>query len=196
MQQTIELILKYFSLSALRYFVLAGIPFLLCYKLLNKWLRQSKIQDRAAQKSDFIRDILHSMQTTAVLVFIAFMAVLTPLRSYTRVYLDVHEYAAWWFVASIVLSLVIHDTYFYWMHRVLHHPKIFKLTHLLHHKSTNPSPWTSYSFHFIEAWTEGFALIIIVMILPITPLAILAAGIILGCFCLVAFESVKWGKGR
>jgi len=32
--------------------------------------------------------------------------------------------------------------------------------------------------------------------LDVTPIAILAAGIILGCFCLIAFESVKWGKGR
>lgn len=32
--------------------------------------------------------------------------------------------------------------------------------------------------------------------MDVTPLAILAAGIILGCFCLVALESVKWGKGR
>lgn len=30
----------------------------------------------------------------------------------------------------------------------------------------------------------------------VTPLAILAAGLVAGILCLVLFESVKWGRGR
>ncbi len=43
---------------------------------------------------------------------------------------------------------------FYWWHRLMHHPILFKHVHLVHHKSTNPSPWTAYAFHPFEAIIE------------------------------------------
>ncbi|MEO6524425.1 MAG: sterol desaturase family protein [Mucilaginibacter sp.] len=172
MQQALKAFIELFSLSAMRYFVVAGIPFIVCYKLLNNWLSQSKIQDREAAKKDFIREILYSVQTTAILTVIGFTVLYTPVKNITRVYTSLSDYSIIWLLVSVALALVIHDTYFYWMHRLLHHPKIFNYTHLLHHKSTNPSPWASYSFHFFEAWTEGAALLVVVTILPMHPIAI------------------------
>lgn len=166
MQHALEIFIRLFSISAIRYFVVAGVPFIICYKLLNNWFSQSKIQSKLAVRKDFIREILHSLQTTAVLAVIGYLVLYTPLKNVTKVYTAVSDYPTWWIWVSLLLSLIIHDTYFYWMHRLLHHPKIFGYTHLLHHKSTNPSPWTSYSFHFIEAWTEGAVLLVIVMIIP------------------------------
>ena len=55
---------------------------------------------------------------------------------------------------SFFLMLFIHDTRFYLWHRVMHHPILFKYIHLVHHKSTNPSPWTAYAFHPFEAIIE------------------------------------------
>lgn len=176
----IEPFIKIFGISAIRYFVIAGIAFVVCYIWLNQWLHPAKIQSRQASKRDFMREILHSVQTTVVFAVIACLVLYTPLRSFTKVYTNLAAYPTWWLYASVPLSLVIHDTYFYWMHRLLHHPKIFRYAHVLHHKSTNPSPWTSYSFHFLEAWTEGLVLLVIVMILPMHIISI-------GLFVLVGF---------
>jgi lathosterol oxidase len=173
MEKIIKLFIWLFSVSAIRYFVIAGIPFLIFYKLLSNKLNRAKIQGRAASLKDFTRDILHSMQTTAVLALIAYVVMYTPLVQYTHVYAKINQYPIWWLWASVPVCLIIHDTYFYWMHRLLHHKKIFKYTHVLHHKSTNPSPWTSYSFHIIESFTEGLVLVVIVLIIPVHPLAIL-----------------------
>jgi Delta7-sterol 5-desaturase len=173
MSHPVETLIHLFSISAIRYFVIAGFAFLLFYKLLGSRLTRSKIQGKSAALRDFIREILHSMQTTAVLAIIAFIVLFTPLKNHTLVYDAIDAWPIWWIPVSVVLCLVIHDTYFYWMHRLLHHKAIFRFTHLLHHKSTNPSPWTSYSFHFLEAWTEGAVLLVIVMILPVHPLTIL-----------------------
>jgi lathosterol oxidase len=186
MFMTFEPFIRIFSVTAIRYFVVAGIPFLLCYVLLSQWLYPSKIQSRQASKRDFIREILHSMQTTIVFAIIACILFYTPLRNYTQLYTNLADYSTWWLYASVVLSLVIHDTYFYWMHRLLHHPKIFKYAHVLHHKSTNPSPWTSYSFHFIEAWTEGLVLVVISMVIPMHAIAI-------GLFALIGFVINVYG---
>ncbi len=56
-----------------------------------------------------------------------------------------------WFWASLVLIIVGHDAYFYWAHRLMHDPRLFRHFHRRHHKSMNPSPFTAYSFDLAEA---------------------------------------------
>src|SRR5476651_429862 len=89
-----------FFVSALRYFVIAGIPFFVFYKVLKNKAGKSKIQRKAAPLKDFIRDILHSMQTTAVLSVIAYLVIYTPIRNYTHIYLSIRDYPMWWFWVS------------------------------------------------------------------------------------------------
>ncbi|MEH3114342.1 sterol desaturase family protein [Pedobacter terrae] len=173
MEKIIEAIISVFSISAIRYFALAGIPFALFYLLMPDKLGKFKIQQKLATKKDFIREVWHSMQSTLVFSIIAVGLVFTPLQQYTRIYTHINDFPIWYIAVALLLSLIIHDTYFYWMHRLLHHKKLFKLAHLVHHKSTNPSPWTSYSFHILEAITEGLVLVPIVMLIPMHPLTIL-----------------------
>ncbi len=196
MHQAIHLFLQLFTISAARYLVLAGIPFLVCYVLLSLWLSSAKIQHRTAGKADFWREIAWSLQSTAVFAFIAYLILHTPLRKITRVYTNISDYPVWWIFVSLALSLVVHDTYFYWMHRLLHHRKLFQYTHLVHHQSTNPSPWTAYSFHFFEAWTEGGVLLVITMVMPLHPITILlftVVGFMINVYGHLGYEiAPKW----
>ncbi|HYD89674.1 MAG TPA: sterol desaturase family protein [Vitreimonas sp.] len=62
--------------------------------------------------------------------------------------------ASWglgWSAVSLLLMIVAHDAYFYWTHRAIHDPRLFRLFHLRHHRSNNPSPFTAYSFDLAEA---------------------------------------------
>jgi lathosterol oxidase len=172
MQETSAILFKHFSLSLIRYFILAGIPFMLFYKVFTAWFNDNKIQNRKANVKDFLREIGHSLQTTAVFAVIGYLALYSPVKNYTKLYTDINAYPSWWIWVSLIISLIIHDTYFYWMHRLLHHKKLFKLAHVVHHQSTNPSPWASYSFHFIEAWTEGAVLFVIMFLIPMHPLTV------------------------
>jgi lathosterol oxidase len=196
MEKVLHTVITIFSVSAIRYFVLAGIPFIIFYKVLAGWYSKAKIQNRAAGLEDFKREIWQSMQTTAIFAVIAYLVLYTPLKQYTQLYTSLNAYPLWYLPLSLVLSLVIHDTYFYWMHRLLHHKKLFRYTHLVHHKSTNPSPWTSYSFHFLEAWTEGAVLLVIVMVMPIHPIIILwftITGFIINVYGHLGYEiAPKW----
>ena len=155
-----------FGVTLVRYFILAGIPFVLFYILFHNRLRGSKIQERTAKNTDFIREIIHSALSSGILSIEAMLVIATPLRSHTLLYKNLSDHPWWWVPVSLVLSLVIHDTYFYWMHRMLHHKSIFRYTHKVHHQSTNPSPWASYSFHLLEAVTEGAIVILLAFILP------------------------------
>jgi len=196
MEKIIEATISIFSISAIRYFILAGIPFALFYLLIPDKLGKFKIQQKLATKKDFVREVWHSMQSTLVFSIIAAGLVFTPLRQYTRIYTHINDFPIWYVGVMLLLSLIIHDTYFYWMHRLLHHKKLFKLAHLVHHKSTNPSPWTSYSFHILEAITEGLVLVLIVMLLPMHPLTILlftVTGFIINVYGHLGYEIMPKG---
>ena len=68
----------------------------------------------------------------------------------------------------------LHDAYFYRAHRLMHHPKIFARVHLVHHKSTDPSPWAALAFHPFEAVLEAGIPPVAVMLLPLYVYTLLA----------------------
>ncbi|UEG53361.1 sterol desaturase family protein [Mucilaginibacter daejeonensis] len=192
-------IIQLLTISVLRYFIISGVAFFLFYWLGEHWFAPNKIQGNKAGRKDFIREILHSMQTTVVLTIIGCVIMFTPLKKFTLIYDGLHDRSMVWFFCSLVIAFLIHDTYFYWMHRLLHHPRLFKLTHLLHHRSNNPSPWAAYSFSFIEAWTEGLVLLLIVLVLPIHLYAIMAfvlGGFVINVYGHLGYEVAPlWLRG-
>ncbi|RAJ81828.1 sterol desaturase/sphingolipid hydroxylase (fatty acid hydroxylase superfamily) [Chitinophaga dinghuensis] len=170
-------LLKYFlyesAFTMLRYYIIAGMAFIVVYKLLAARLFNNKIQNRAAKHQDFAREVFHSSVSSLVIAGMAILAFSPVVKPYTFIYMDLNAYPLWWIPLSIILSLVVHDTYFYWMHRALHSERLFKWTHLLHHKSTNPSPWSAYSFHVLEAAAEGAIVLVLVFIMPLHPLSVM-----------------------
>jgi len=149
-----------------RFALIVGIPFLIFYILMPEKFTSQKIQKRMSKKRDWIRELVHSAQSIGVFILIATLVIFTPLREYTQIYKEVDVLPRWWLPLSIVLALVIHDTYFYWMHRTIHHPKLFKLIHLVHHQSTNPTPLASHSFNLSESFLEALVAPLILIVLP------------------------------
>jgi Delta7-sterol 5-desaturase len=173
MKQIVETIGLIFGLSMVRYMAIAGMPFVIFYWVFRDRMARAKIQRRSVTRRALVREVLHSTLSTVVFAIIAYIVIYTPVRRYTQIYPHLSEHSVWWFWTSVLLGLVIHDTYFYWMHRLLHHKRLFRYVHALHHRSTNPSPWASYSFHFAEACIEGMVLPVIALLLPIHPFALL-----------------------
>ena len=69
-------------MNVLRYFLFAGIPFLIYYILFPNRFSKNKIQERLAKKKDFIREIAYSMQTTLIIIAIVFLIIKTPLTHF------------------------------------------------------------------------------------------------------------------
>lgn len=74
---------------------------------------------------------------------------------------------ALYLVLSGLIYLIAQDTYFYWTHRVMHHRKLFALTHAGHHKSVQPTPWASFSFDPIEALISAGLLPALALFIPL-----------------------------
>jgi sterol desaturase/sphingolipid hydroxylase (fatty acid hydroxylase superfamily) len=55
-----------------------------------------------------------------------------------------------WFVALLVLIPLWREVHFYTVHRMIHWPPLYKAVHSLHHRNTNPIPWSGMSMHPVE----------------------------------------------
>ena len=55
-----------------------------------------------------------------------------------------------WFVLWFPLISLWSSAHFYWIHRFLHWPPVFKLAHSLHHRNINVGPWSGISMHPVE----------------------------------------------
>lgn len=95
-------------------------------------------------------------------------------HGWTRVYTDISEYPLWWLPASVLVYLLLHDSWFYWTHRLMHRPRIYKAMHAVHHASRSPTAWTAMSFHPWESVTGAVLIPALVLLIPIHYGALLA----------------------
>jgi lathosterol oxidase len=95
-------------------------------------------------------------------------------RGWTRIYADVHAFPLWWLPVSLLVYLVLHDSWFYWTHRWLHRPRPFRLAHAVHHASRPPTAWAAMSFYPLEAVTGAVIIPLLVLLIPIHFGALLA----------------------
>jgi len=153
--------------SSLRYFVFAGITYLVFYV----WRRQNwmnyKIQKKRPALKTVHNELIYSMITLLIFALVIYTLLFTSMRSYTRIYVGIHEHSIVYFFISLLLVISLHDTYFYWTHRLMHWKKIFPFVHHIHHRSHNPTPLAAFSFHPLEAIIEIGILPLIAFVFPV-----------------------------
>lgn len=86
---------------------------------------------------------------------------------WTQIYTRIADYPLWWVPMSLFLSLLIHDTWFYWTHRLMHNPYLFRPIHAVHHASRPPTAWAAMSFHPWEAITGAIVVPLLVFTIPL-----------------------------
>ncbi len=55
-----------------------------------------------------------------------------------------------WFVAIFLLIPLWESLYFYWIHRLIHIPFLYRHVHSVHHRNINVGPWSGLSMHPAE----------------------------------------------
>lgn len=165
--ETLILGLKLLSAFIVRYFAIAGVAFLIFYIFLSSRIQKNKIQNQHASSKDMKREILYSLLANVIFVGIALILEFGPLGKHTLIYHNLQEFPIWYMPISVVLALIVHDTYFYWMHRLIHFGPLYKTIHKTHHLSTNPSPWAAFAFHSIESVLETLAVVVVMFVVPL-----------------------------
>lgn len=154
-----------------RYLLAAGGVALFLW-LFRRWAEPRRIQQRRATFADRRREFLNSAVT--MLVF-AMIGILIVLMVGAGVIMVPRGPAPWWVLALEFVALVLaHDAYFYWMHRAVHHRRLFRRIHKRHHGSRTPTPWAAYSFSANEAFLESIYLPIYLLAVPTHVVTIVA----------------------
>ncbi len=153
-----------------RYFEWAAIGFLVFYIIWKNRFLYKKIQNKFPQKKDYLREIGYSITTMLIFALVPFVLLKSPaIASHTTFYKNIDKYGWGYFLLAFPIMFIMHDAYFYFTHRLMHHKKIFKYFHLVHHHSINPSPWAAYAFHPLEAFAEVGIFAVFLFTIPVHP---------------------------
>jgi sterol desaturase/sphingolipid hydroxylase (fatty acid hydroxylase superfamily) len=164
--------LFFLLIQTLRYLFFAGVLFVPFYILWrNKWWHRN-IQQKIPAIQKIKHEVIHSLQSILILLGFGWMIYFLKINGFTLIYTEIEQYGWFYLIFSTFALIFIHDTYFYWTHRLMHHKKLYRWFHKTHHHSQNPTPWASLSFHPLEAMVEFAVAPIMVFIMPLHPLAL------------------------
>lgn len=174
MRYVIEQSLRIFGTNVVAmiagYLLVAGAMWMAGYVWFRERWRQRKIVPGYPTRSDIQREVYYS----AISVFIFALTVVgtwwMALLGWNRIYWNPNQYGRWWFWSSIPVTIVLHDAYFYWTHRMMHSRVLFPRFHHTHHRSLNPSPWAAYAFAPLEAVVQAGILPLAAVLYPLHPL--------------------------
>ncbi len=138
------------------YFFIAGTVFIVLYHFCTNYFLKQKIQVKFPNKTDYYREVKFSISTILIFTIISYWCFFTFKNYNTVIEGNIKDYGYLKYACSFGFMFIFHDAYFYFTHRLLHIPFLLKYVHVVHHKSTNPSPWTAYAFHPIEALIMAF----------------------------------------
>ncbi len=155
-----------FTLDLTRYLVAASISYLAVWVLCGKLLRHRYIQKKRPGLKRHWMELRYSISSVAIYSIVAVGLFLGNDAGVFHI-VGFDEYGWGHFFISLILLILWHDFYFYWTHKWMHQPKIYKYVHRVHHRSTNPSPWTAYSFHPIEAFIQAAFIPIFLLFIPV-----------------------------
>jgi len=151
----------------LRYLAIAGFFYWALWKRPPEKVHAQRLAKRAPDKKLIRHEIRWSIISSLIYAAAGVIIIEAWRSGHTQIYFEVGDYGLLYLLISIPLYLFIHDTYFYWTHRAMHHPKVFPIVHKVHHESRQPTPWAGFSFHHTEAVIGALILPLLVFMVPI-----------------------------
>ena len=182
-----ELLITFLALTAIiavRYVVVAGIFYKLLWGRPPERVKAIKLMQGKPKPGAVGKEIRWSLLSS--FIYAAPAAVVLELWKLgeTAIYMELDAYPLWYLPISVAVYLFLHDTYFYWTHRLMHLPALFPRVHKVHHESRPPTPWASFSFHPYESIIGAIFLPVIVLFVPIH------IGAVLGILTLMTMAAV------
>lgn len=173
----ISVMLTNFITQVLGYFALVGAVYLLVWRWGRERFAAARIPaPQRVDRAQLRREIGHTLVT--MLAATTTVGAVIVLHAAGLARLSDAPISPALALAWIVGGLVVNDAWFYGWHRLLHHPTLFRHVHVVHHKSVAVNPFTSYSFHAIEAIVLGLWIVPAAVLLPVPMVALVGLQVI------------------
>ncbi len=154
-----------FAAVVLRYYLLAGLFHILFSPIKDTW-KSVYIYRNHPTRKQYVYEMGWSLITSVIFAFLAAGLLQLWADGWLPIYTEITSKDWWYMPLSIVFILFFHETMYYWMHRWMHLPRVFKYVHKVHHQSLATSSWTAFSFHPLEGFIQMAMLAIIVVLVP------------------------------
>jgi lathosterol oxidase len=166
MQTALTLLLAALAMTFIvgaRYLIVSG-----GFAALTRARHPELYADSARRTAQVRREIGWSLSAAAIYGIPAGL-VMAAWRNFgaTQIYSEPLAHGWLWLLASVPVYLFIHDSYFYWTHRLMHRPGLFRIMHAVHHDSRPPTAWAAMSFHPWESLSGALLIPVLVFIIPI-----------------------------
>lgn len=119
-----------------------------------------------------IRQTLISIPVMAIFTAPLFLG---EVRGYAKLY-DLSSDApfALYNVLQFPFFIMFTDFFIYWIHRGLHHPRVYKTLHKPHHKWIMPTPYASHAFHPLDGFAQSIPYHVYPYMFPLQKLSYIA----------------------
>jgi Delta7-sterol 5-desaturase len=155
-----------FAFDLGRYLLTAVVFTVVLVALPSEVLILRRVRERTPRTNQRWYEFGHSVMATIVFSVVGLGVYQGAQLGVFRVYSQAAQYGWLYWVASLVLVIVAHDAYFYWAHRWMHRPSVFRRVHRIHHQSVAPTQWAAYSFSVGEATLQAAFLPIFLLLVP------------------------------
>lgn len=130
--------------------------------------RIQKHRDGMKRQAEEIRASMKALATSSVLLSSGFFAQTQGWTLFAPLELS------WWsFPLMFAVCFVLFDAWFYWGHRILHWPSLYKF-HVPHHRSIAPTVWSNDSSTTVDTLIEHFFYFLVWLVLPVPALSVFA----------------------
>jgi Delta7-sterol 5-desaturase len=151
-----------------RYLLLSGLFYWLLWQRGGEKLRAKRLNRNRPMREVIVQEIRLSLLSSGIYAAPAAIALVVFLHGGTNMYTEWRAYGGMpYLLLSFFLYVAIQDTYYYWAHRIMHHPSLFGWMHAGHHRSRQPTPFASFAFDPAEAALTGWLLPALVFVIPI-----------------------------
>lgn len=150
------ILLAGFLLFSLLYFGFAGLAWWLSQSVFPSMRIGETVDRRPLRAGQIRREIARSLVSIAIFAVYGWVAVLAYRVGWVHVRLDSTALAV---VADAAILLAWNELHFYGCHRWLHTRWLYRNVHRVHHDSAVPTPFSTYSFHWLEAAMLGSVMI-------------------------------------
>lgn len=155
-----------------RYILLSSAYHYIFLVLFRRYLKSRILFDKPPASKQLKREILLSLYSALIFSTVGMFILLLRQMGFTRIYSDPSELTFLYVPLSVLLFLIMHDTYYYWLHLWMHSSKWMRRFHSEHHKSVDTNVFTSFSFHPVESFLQSLILPVIFIMVPMSLLAI------------------------
>ncbi|KAF3344368.1 Lathosterol oxidase like protein [Verticillium longisporum] len=118
-------------------------------------------------KNQVRQEIASSMWAVPFINILTLPWFLGEVRGKSFLYSNVSDYGWTWMAISTVLFMIWNDLLIYWIHRLEHHPSVYKYIHKPHHKWIMPTPWAALAFHPLDGYVQSLPYHAFVFLCPV-----------------------------